>query len=53
MGCWEIAVSALLDFKHCASYGLAFVDFLNFNRAEQLRRCFRMPGRESQDVSTL
>ena len=29
-----------MDFKHCASYGLAFVNFLNFDRAEQLRRCF-------------
>ena len=29
-----------MDFKHCASYGLAFVNFLNIDRAEQLRRCF-------------
>ena len=29
-----------VDFKHCASYGLAFVNFLNFDRPEQLRRCF-------------
>ena len=29
-----------VDFKHCASYGLAFVNFLNFDRPEQLRICF-------------
>jgi len=29
-----------VDFKQCASYGFAFVNFLNCNQAEQFRRCF-------------
>ena len=33
-------VFVLVDFKHCASCGFAFVNFLNPDRAECVRRCF-------------
>ena len=42
-----------LDFKHCASYGFAFVYFLNSDRAEQFRNSFCMPRRASQVVGVV
>jgi len=42
-----------VDFKQCASYGFAFVNFFNADQAEQFRRFLCMPGRACQDVSVV
>ena len=40
-----------VDFKHCASYGFAFVSFLNADRAGQFRTYFFQYAKTCQDVN--